>query len=166
MKSSKQLFFSRLRISALIILVLGFMIAGSVSATAQGTSSGTVTGTVVDEAEHLPLPGITITAVQGDKTIAGTTTDIDGAFSLKVPVGVTLTFSYLGYVTQKHTPVFGSPMEIVMAEDQQALEEVVVNGYFTRKKNTYTGAAKSLTGDELLSRLQTSSRPSPLSTPV
>lgn len=151
MKSSKQLFFSRLRISALIILVLGFMIAGSVSATAQGTSSGTVTGTVVDEAEHLPLPGITITAVQGDKTIAGTTTDIDGAFSLKVPAGVTLTFSYLGYVTQKHTPVFGSPMEIVMAEDQQALEEVVVNGYFTRKKNTYTGAAKSLTGDELLS---------------
>ena len=88
MKSSKQFFFSRLRISALIILVLGFMIAGSVSATAQGTSSGTVTGTVVDEAEHLPLPGITITAVQGDKTIAGTTTDIDGAFSLKVPAGV------------------------------------------------------------------------------
>lgn len=151
MKPSKQLFFSRLRVSALIILALGFMIAGSVSATAQGTSGGTVTGTVVDEAEHLPLPGITITASKGDKKIAGTTTDVDGEFSLKVPEGVTLTFSYVGYVTQHHVPTFGKPMEIVMVEDQQALEEVVVNGYFTRKKNTFTGAAKSLTGDEILS---------------
>lgn len=139
-----------LHMFAFMVLVLGFMISTSVDANAQGTTSGTVTGTVVDEAEHLPLPGISITATKNGKTVAGTTTDIDGAFSIKVPEGVILTFTYVGYVPQQHEPVIGTPMNIVMAEDQKALEEVVVNGYFTRKKSTFTGAAKSLTGDELL----------------
>lgn len=42
-------------------------------------------------------------------------------------------------------------MNVVMQEASTKMEEVVVNGYFTRKRNTYTGAAKSLSGDEILS---------------
>ena len=133
-------------VSVMIVAVIAFV--GSASAQ---TTSGTIKGIVVDETEHLPMPGVTVMAMQGEKMVAGTATNIDGEFSLMVPKGIELRFSYIGYKPQTVAPDFSKEMEIVLEESAQKLDDIVVNGFFTRNRNTYTGAAKSLSGDELLS---------------
>lgn len=137
-----------LRIAGPIALWLICVVLASASASAQ--SSGTVNGTVVDQAEHLPMPGVTVAIMKGGKMVGGTSTDVDGQFSVTVPSGAKVRFSYIGYAPQELAPVFGKPMDIVMVEDIEKMQEVVVNGYFTRQRNTYTGASKSMTGDELV----------------
>lgn len=139
------------RYAVILTLWLGCMLFAVSTASAQGTTGGNVSGTVVDESEHLPMPGVTVAVIKGGKMVTGAATNLDGEFTVKVPSGATLRFSYIGYATQEVAPVFGKKMDIVMAEDSEKMEEVVVNGYFTRKRNTYTGAAKSLSGDDLLS---------------
>ena len=114
------------------------------------TSNSSVTGVVLDS-EGLPLPGVTVAVMKGDKMISGTATTIDGEFAIKVPAGAMLRFTYIGYAPREVAPVYGKSMEITMEESAEKMSEVVVNGYFTRNRNTYTGAAKSLSGDELLS---------------
>lgn len=151
MKLAQNFFNRPRRLAEILTLWLVFMATIVSSASAQSKSGGTVTGVVVDQAEHLPMPGVTVAVMNGEKMVTGTATDLDGIFKLNVPAGMSLRFSYIGYATQDVAPVFDKEMEIVMEEDSEVMEEVVVNGYFTRKRNTYTGAAKSLSGDELLS---------------
>lgn len=139
------------RLITMLALWLGCMFVAVGTASAQSSNGGTVSGVVLDETEHLPMPGVTVAVMKGGKMVTGTSTNLDGEFTLKVPAGTKLKFSYIGYAPQELAPVFGKSMEVVMAEDAEKMDEVVVNGYFTRKKNTYTGAAKSLSGDELLS---------------
>ncbi len=131
----------------------GIMATGVASAQSSATApaSGTVNGVVVDDSEHLPMVGVTISVVKDGKVVGGVATDIDGLFKVNVPSGASLRVSYIGYSTQDVAPVFGKSMEIVMKEEAQKMNEVVVNGYFTRQRNTYTGSAKTLTGDEILS---------------
>lgn len=129
----------------LVCVMIGF---GTASAQQK---SGSVSGVVVDQAEHLPMPGVTVAVMKGGKIVTGTSTNLDGEFTLSVPSGAKLRFSYIGYAAQELAPVFGKSMEVVMVEEAETMDEVVVNGYFTRKRNTYTGAAKSISGDELLS---------------
>lgn len=134
-----------------LVIVVTFALSYSVDVAAQDSKNGNVYGVVVDEAEHLPMPGVTVAVVKGDKMVSGVATNLDGEFSVSVPQGCVLRFSYIGYATQDLQPVRGKSMEVVMAESAEKIQEVVVNGYFTRNRNTYTGAAKSLSGDELLS---------------
>lgn len=147
MKPTTNLIGGIRRIAGVLALWLMCVI---LSAPASAQSSGTVNGTVVDEAEHLPMPGVTVAVIKGGKMVTGTSTNIDGEFSIAVPSGAKLRFSYIGYAPQELTPVFGKSMDIVMTEDIEKMQEVVVNGYFTRQRNTYTGASKSMTGDELI----------------
>ena len=135
----------------MLALWLGCMMTAVGTASAQTSNGGTVNGTVVDEAEHLPMPGVTVAVMKGGKMVTGTSTNLDGEFTVKVPAGAKLKFSYIGYAPQELAPVFNKSMDIVLKEDAETMDEVVVNGYFTRKKNTYTGAAKTISGDELLS---------------
>lgn len=139
------------RLVKVLAIVVVFALNYSVDAAAQDSKNGNVYGVVVDEAEHLPMPGVTVAVVKGDKMVSGVATNLDGEFSVSVPQGCVLRFSYIGYATQDLQPVRGKSMEVVMAESAEKIQEVVVNGYFTRNRNTYTGAAKSLSGDELLS---------------
>ena len=132
-------------------LALWLVCAIILSGTASAQNSGTVNGVVLDNAEHLPMPGVTVAVMKGGKIVTGTSTNLDGEFTLSVPSGAKLRFSYIGYASQELAPVFGKSMEVVMVEEAETMDEVVVNGYFTRKRNTYTGAAKSISGDELLS---------------
>lgn len=81
-----------------------------------------VSGTVKD-AKGEPLIGVSV-LVKG--TTNGTVTDLDGKFSLKVSVGDTLEFSYIGYVSQSVTVANTNPLNIVLGEDTQTLDEVVV----------------------------------------
>lgn len=133
-----------------LALLFVFVLTGSVLASAQNTT-GPVSGTVIDNDERLPMPGVTVAVMKDGKIVTGTSTNLDGEFFVTVPVGSILRFSYIGYGTRELKPVYDKAMEVVMEEEAEQMDEVVVNGYFTRKRNTYTGAAKSLSGDELLS---------------
>ena len=76
-------------------------------------------------------------------------TDVDGRFSLSIPQGAQLKFSFVGYKDQVLTP--SNNMTVVMQEDAATMDEVVVNGFFTRSKQTFTGAARTVTSEQLLS---------------
>lgn len=102
-----------------------------------------VTGKVVD-AFNAPLPGVAV-VVKG--TTNGTVTDVDGRYTLSVPQGESLVFSYIGFVNQEKQ-VVADVMNIVLLEDIQQLEEVVVVGYGVQRKSDVTGAiAKVEVGD-------------------
>ena len=82
-------------------------------------------------------------------SIVGTTTGIDGDFSLNnVPVGSTIMVSFIGYQTQEVT-WNGTPLTVVLKEDTKTLEEVVIVGYGVQKKVNVTGAV-SMVGTEII----------------
>lgn len=97
----------------------------------------TVKGTVVDENGE-PMIGVTIVA-EG-KSGVGTVTDFDGAFSISVPQNAKLKFSYIGYLSQTIVPGSQVNLKITMKEDRAQLEEVVVIGFGSTKKESLTGA--------------------------
>src|SRR5690606_22050289 len=100
------------------------------------TEDITVTGTVVDENGE-PVPGATV-SIPG--TGIGTATDIDGRYSLSVPEGSTLVFSFIGFETQSIEVGAQSIVNVTLIEDMAALDEVVVIGYGTQKKSDLTGS--------------------------
>ena len=105
----------------------------------------TVTGTVIDAA-GIPVIGANV-LVKG--TTNGTITDIDGNFTLEVSSGDVLEISYIGYVTQELPVGNKSQFNVTLAEDTQALDEVVVVGYGTMRKSDVTGSIATAKGEEL-----------------
>ncbi|MFD3002944.1 SusC/RagA family TonB-linked outer membrane protein [Pontibacter toksunensis] len=100
----------------------------------------TVSGRVTGE-DGTGLPGVSV-ALKG--TSAGTITDVNGSYSLTVPDGQengTLVFSYIGYNAQEVPINNRSTINVQLAPDVTALEEVVVIGYQTIQKKDLTGAA-------------------------
>ncbi|MFD2098533.1 DUF4139 domain-containing protein [Flagellimonas iocasae] len=83
-----------------------------------------VVGTITDKSGE-PLPGVNV-LVKG--TSQGTTTDFDGNYSLDIPYGQELTFSFIGMVPQE-MPIYSSIINVDMEEDVMQLQEVVVTGY-------------------------------------
>ncbi|QNF31463.1 SusC/RagA family TonB-linked outer membrane protein [Adhaeribacter swui] len=104
--------------------------------------TGTVTGSNGEG-----LPGVTV-LLKG--TTTGATTGPNGAFSLNIPEQAgTLVFSFIGYAT-KEVPVSGpGPVNVTLTEDTKALEEVVVVGYGTQKKESVTGAISSVSAKQI-----------------
>lgn len=105
-----------------------------------------VTGSVIDKATGEPIIGASV-LIQG--TTEGTVTDIDGHFSLAAHQGDKLSVSYVGYKSQLVTVNGGNPLSVLLAEDSEALEEVVVIGYGTVRKSDLTGAIASVKTEEL-----------------
>lgn len=106
----------------------------------------TVTGTVTDT-EGSPLPGVTI-VVKG--TTIGTVTDINGNFILDVPAAAEiLQFSFVGMSMKEVTLVGQTTLNITLEEETANLEEVVVVGYGSQKKESVTGAISSVSTAEL-----------------
>ncbi|MEX2566314.1 MAG: TonB-dependent receptor [Cyclobacteriaceae bacterium] len=110
-----------------------------------GTVDVTVTGTVVDSNGE-PIPGVTV-SVPG--TTIGTATDLDGAYSISVPEGATLVFSFIGFESQRIDVGDQSVIDITMTEDMSSLDEVVVVGFGTQKKSDITGSISSLSAKDL-----------------
>jgi len=106
-----------------------------------------VSGVVTDEAGE-PLIGVSV-LVKG--TTLGNITDLNGRFSLDVPEGSIWEISYIGYKTQS-IKAQREPMNIVLKEDAQKLDEVVVVGFGTQKKVNLTGSVSAVTGDDISKR--------------
>lgn len=104
----------------------------------------TISGVVSDE-NGLPLPSATILVVG---TSNGASSDFDGKYSIKTKVGDELQFSYVGYSNTVLTVGNTSTMNVTLAPDNQ-LEEVVIVGYGTTTKQSYTGTAKVVSADKL-----------------
>ena len=121
----------------MLFLSLLFISIGIITAQTQ------VSGVVVDETGETVI-GATI-LIKG--TSQGTVTDFDGNFALSAPANATLVISYVGMNTQE--VVATANMRIVMTSDSELLEEVIVTGYGSFKKSTFTGAASNVSTERL-----------------
>ncbi len=110
--------------------------------------NGKVTGTVEDDLRT--VIGATV-IVKG--TTNGTTTDIDGRFTLEgVEKGSILQISFVGYTTKEVKYTGQSILKIMLKEDSQTLDEVVVVGFGTQKKVNLTGSVGTVDAEALASR--------------
>lgn len=96
-----------------------------------------VTGKITDGETGAPMPGVTV-LVKGSNS--GGTTDANGAYSINVPEKATLVFSFVGYATQEVSVGNRSTINLALAPDTKALQEVVVTGYASQSKKDITGA--------------------------
>ena len=108
--------------------------------------SKVVSGTVVSAADDEPLAGATVMPIGGGQ---GTSTDIDGNFSLTVPDKVNeLNVSYVGFNTRK-VAVSSGKMTIKLESSENSLDEVMVVAYGTAKKSAFTGSATVISNDAI-----------------
>lgn len=106
--------------------------------------TGKIKGTIVDSKTGEPVIGASV-KVKGTKLAA--VTDLNGEFELNTHANATLQISYVGF---KETEVKASNgMKISLEEDSESLEEVVVVGYGTQKKESLTGAMANIKGEKL-----------------
>lgn len=106
--------------------------------------TGKIKGTIIDSKTGEPVIGASV-KVKGTKLAA--VTDLNGEFELNTHANATLEISYVGF---KETEVKASNgMKISLEEDTESLEEVVVVGYGTQKKESLTGAMANIKGEKL-----------------
>lgn len=105
-----------------------------------------VSGVVVDS-QRQPMIGVTV-SVKG--TATGTVTNLDGNFSLKVPQKAIVLFSFIGYQTLERSASSLKNALIEMQEDTKVLDEVVVVGYGSQKKETMTGSISQVKSAEMI----------------
>lgn len=137
---------SRLRLALSILL----LVAGMVTTTAQ---TRTVTGIVTSASDGEPLIGATILVKE---TKAGTVTDMDGKFSIRIAKGQTLVVSYIGYNSKNIKYTGKATVEVELTEDAATLDEVVVVGYGVMKRSDLTGSVVSVGTNEIKKSVITS----------
>jgi iron complex outermembrane receptor protein len=127
------------RRSLLSLLLFSFMVTLALA------QQRTITGKVTSEAEG-PLPGVNV-VVQG--TTQGTSTDINGSYSIAVPGPQSvLVFTYISYTAQSITVGNQTKIDVVLVPSISALQEIVVTGYGTQKKKEITSAISNVKSDE------------------
>lgn len=106
-----------------------------------------IKGTVTSKDDGMGIPGVSV-VVEGQTSI-GVTTDLDGNYQLNVPQGAkNLLFSFVG-MKQVSLPISGAVINAVMESDKVELDEVVVVGYGTTKRSTFTGAATNVKAEKI-----------------
>ena len=130
-----------------------------------------VRGTVTDENGE-PLPGVSVVVKEGGKAVTGVMTDMSGQYSLSVPAGAELEFSFVGFQTQTFpagqvpgsltlaTDIlqesvvigYGTRFEVQMTESQNFLDEAVAIGYGTVKKKDVLGSISTVREQDLVNR--------------
>ena len=107
----------------------------------------TVKGSVKDE-RGTPLPGVTV-VLKGENL--GVATDINGNYSLSFfeKKDMVIVYSFVGMLPSEVKYTGQDSINVVLKEEVEKIDEVVVNGYFTRKKESYTGVSTTFSGSEL-----------------
>ncbi|SIN96007.1 SusC/RagA family TonB-linked outer membrane protein [Algoriphagus halophilus] len=130
---------------ALLFVVALFTMALSYEVSAQ---QRVITGTVISEEDGLGLPGATV-LVKG--TTVGTTTDLDGNYSINVPAGSdVLIFSFVGLETAEETIGNRTIINVTLTTDAAQLSEVVVTAIGIEREKKALGYAVTTVGDEQL----------------
>lgn len=124
-----------------LLFSLVFLMSSMQIALAQNT----ITGKVTSAEDEQPLPGVSI-VVEGTNT--GTTTDLDGNFSIKARSQDVLQFSYIGFLTQSITVGNQSTINLTLEPDLQQLEEVVVTAFGIEKEKKALGYSVTQLGGE------------------
>ena len=131
-----------------VLLALSFLMVfglGSILAQAQ-----TVTGTVTGSEDGMPIPGVSV-FVKG--TTVGTVTQVDGTYSLNVPEDAEIiVFSFVGMQTQEIPFEGQATIDVALASDAIAMDEVIVVAYGTSTKGSFTGSAAEIDADKLEKR--------------
>ena len=143
--SSKRILFSTMMASA-IIIGTPISIYAEENEVLTVMQVSTVKGRVLDPAGE-PIIGASV-MVKG--TTNGTITDLDGNFILNNASKGILVVSYIGYQTQEIPITSKGPVAVTLKENTELLDEVVVVGYGTQKKETLTGAVSQIKGEEVL----------------
>jgi len=125
------------------IMTLLFIVC-SLALSAQGLQ---IKGVVTSADDGLPIPGVAV-SVKG--TTTGILTDLNGYYVLNnVPANSTLVFSFVGMIPQERTVTQSATLNVILASDEELLDEIVVVGYGTQKKSLVTGAIAKVEGDDL-----------------
>jgi len=127
------------RLNGILTLFLAFVVQLTFA------QDKTVTGTVTD-GDGITLPGVNV-IVQG--TNKGTQTDFDGNYTIQTSSGQILVFSYVGFANQKITVGTSNNVNVTLAIDAAALDEVIVVGYGTATKQSFVGTATTISAENL-----------------
>lgn len=134
----------RIKCSLVFLFFMNFFLINNLSA-----QSSAVEGKITD-ATGLSLPGVNIVE-KGTKN--GTSTDFEGSFKINVSNSkAILVISYLGFQTQEVAVAGKSKVNVSLAEESNALTEVVVVGYGTAKKSDITGAISTIKPEVITER--------------
>lgn len=104
-----------------------------------------ISGTVTDANDSMGIPGVSV-VIKG--TTIGTTTDIDGRYTLNVDANSTIVYSFVGYRTQEIIVGEQSQINVILSVETENLSEVVVIGYGTVKKEDKTGSVTSVSSKD------------------
>ncbi|MBT2161541.1 SusC/RagA family TonB-linked outer membrane protein [Zobellia barbeyronii] len=147
---------TNLKYVAGLLGILGFLISGACTNLYAATSSRiildvidtqdlTITGTVISSDDGMPVPGANV-ILKG--TTTGTTTDFDGNFAIDVPSSNSvLVFSSIGFASKEVTVGNNTTINVSLDMDVSALDEVIVVGFGTTKKETLTGAVEQISSE-------------------
>lgn len=127
------------RLNGILTLFLVFMVQLTFA------QQKSVSGKVTDES-GVPLPGVNVIV---EDTNRGTQTDFDGDYTIDVSNGDELVFSYVGYLTGRFTVGAGNTINVTLAVDAAALDEVIVVGYGTATKQSFAGTATTIAAENI-----------------
>ncbi|MEP3838098.1 MAG: SusC/RagA family TonB-linked outer membrane protein [Algibacter sp.] len=104
-----------------------------------------LSGSVTEQSTSIPLPGVNV-VIKG--TNNGTATDFDGNYRIEVNNGDVIVFSYIGYQSKEVTYSGQTQLDIQLTEDTSQLDEIVIIGYGSVKKEDLTGAVDVISSKE------------------
>ena len=145
-----NLIFKKSTYAFLSFLMVGLLF--SVLANGQPASPINVNGSVTDSSGE-PIIGANI-LIKG--TSSGTVTDFDGKFAIQAPANGVLSISYIGYLAQEVPIQNRTSIQITLLEDTELLDELVVIGYGTVRKDDATGSVTAVDATKLNRGLATS----------
>jgi TonB-linked SusC/RagA family outer membrane protein len=105
-----------------------------------------IVGTVTDD-NGIPLIGVNIIVLN---TKTGAITDENGVFSIKVPIGATLRFTYIGFIAREIKITEQQTLNVRLIEELSQIDDVVITGYANVRKESFTGSVTQITKDEIL----------------
>ena len=141
-------------VGKLCSLLLMLLLTTPALANGTGDSDTVVSGIVIDKKTKEPLIGVNVAIWKDSQIAVGTSTDINGGFHLNIESTISdfeVQISFMGYKEQRFSSKSRKleGLLIELAEDDNTLSDVVVTGFVTKNKETFTGAVTEMSGIEL-----------------